>query len=631
MTGHLPWPVALAAIVSFFAVSPVAEPAAPGPCKIERSVCRHVTVPLDRSGRLPGSVHLRVQRIRAVRPSRPPVVVFAAAPGASAIREQFFPAAGSVGIERFLGGQRRDILLIDLRGTGGSDALQCEALQSRGFTAGAGAAAECAASLGAAARHYSIRESVRDVDAVRTALHIRRVALFGDGFGATIALAYARRYPGRVERMVLHSPRAVGPIDPFFRAGMQSAPRLLSGICPGSPCRAGARTSLSDFRGLGRRLQAGPLSGTVGVGDGTRKPAAVGAFDLFDLLASGGVDPVGLAQLPAAVRSAAKGDPLPLLRTVSLSASHRPPGVPPTHQSVGAATAQLCQFADLPWRRGTSMTQRSAAVRNFLLRVPARSFGLFGRAAAAGSHLVELCRGWPASGRRAEPRRRLRVPALVLAGGWSLVAPPMTARAVADELPLARLRVIKGHWDSPYFDDPSGCVPGMVDDFLAGRLVENANCPPSYLSVRQQPEAPRSLAEVTPLAPGGDAGRTLEAVRLTARDGVQSILRQPGTQSMLSAGGLRDGSYLLSRVDRDTAVFELRSASFVPGVTVTGTLIFRSGRSADGGHLEVSGSAAASGTLEIRGELLQGALGGVAVSVPLRADYLIDAGVSNGY
>lgn len=53
--------------------------------------------------------------------------------------------------------------------------------------------------------HYQLDTLVADLDALRRALRLSRIALIGHSFGGTLALEYAARYPEHVSRMVLVS------------------------------------------------------------------------------------------------------------------------------------------------------------------------------------------------------------------------------------------------------------------------------------------------------------------------------------------------------------------------------------------------------------------------------------------
>lgn len=51
--------------------------------------------------------------------------------------------------------------------------------------------------------HYQLDTLVEDVEALRRALGVAKIAVLGHSFGGTLALEYAAKYPNRVSRMVL--------------------------------------------------------------------------------------------------------------------------------------------------------------------------------------------------------------------------------------------------------------------------------------------------------------------------------------------------------------------------------------------------------------------------------------------
>jgi proline iminopeptidase len=57
---------------------------------------------------------------------------------------------------------------------------------------------------------YSVARSVADLDAVRAALGLDQMAVFGHSWGATLALLYALRHPGRVSHLIYVSGTGIG-------------------------------------------------------------------------------------------------------------------------------------------------------------------------------------------------------------------------------------------------------------------------------------------------------------------------------------------------------------------------------------------------------------------------------------
>ena len=84
------------------------------------------------------------------------------------------------------------IVAFDNRGTGKSGLLVCPALQKSTTFAGQDAlAAGCATSIGPTRDFYSTHDHADDTEAVRQALGVDKIALWGTSYGTKLALAYA--------------------------------------------------------------------------------------------------------------------------------------------------------------------------------------------------------------------------------------------------------------------------------------------------------------------------------------------------------------------------------------------------------------------------------------------------------
>lgn len=57
--------------------------------------------------------------------------------------------------------------------------------------------------------NFTVPQSVADLEALRRALGVEKINLFGHSYGTQLAQAYARAHPDRVERMVLAGPRGM--------------------------------------------------------------------------------------------------------------------------------------------------------------------------------------------------------------------------------------------------------------------------------------------------------------------------------------------------------------------------------------------------------------------------------------
>jgi pimeloyl-ACP methyl ester carboxylesterase len=592
-------------------------------CRGVRASCTHVTVPLDRAGAVPGTVRLHVERHRARKAVRPPLFLIAGGPGQSAT-SAFARLDGSdvIGTEA----RSRDVIVMDLRGTGRSDLLRCSALERTPFRSQQAAGAACAAELGARRAHYTAVDSADDIEAVRRALGVPAIALYGTSYGTQVAMTYARRYPAYVERMVLDSVVEPGGSDPLYASGMRAAPGVVRRICGGGVCRSFTRDAAADLARLAARLERRPMRGRVVSAGGHPRSARIDAFGLFSVLLAGDVNPAFHGLAPGAVKSALRGDAAPLLRAHRDAILSESGLGSPRDFSIAAYAAAQCQESPFPWSAAASPDQRREQVTAFVAAQPPGAFGPFGATAPLGSDDLDLCSAWPEAGASRPSLGPLPdVPTLLLAGGMDLRTPVENARAVAAALPRAQLMVVRDSGHSVAGMDFTGCVDRSLRRFLAGGQA--GRCSGMRLTGGAMPPPPRSFRRLA-AHPGlrGRPGRTATAVGWTVLDGFMSL----GTRMWSSAffellgdpdasvrwGGLRGGSYAFSA--RRGGTFSLRRASIVHGVRVSGVVRLGDEERPVTGRLRVGGRAATEGTLRLgRNMRLIGRLGGREVSVPL--------------
>ncbi len=161
-----------------------------------------------------------------------PIFVFAGGPGQAATRvaRQVMPVLAELNA-------RRDIVLIDQRGTGRSNPLECDVDQTSLRAAFEPAQqiarlGPCLKSLAADTRQYATWIAVRDFEAVRAQLGAEKVNLWGGSYGTRAALEYMRQYPQRVRTAVLDGvapPDMVLPIS--FSIDADAALKSLGETC----------------------------------------------------------------------------------------------------------------------------------------------------------------------------------------------------------------------------------------------------------------------------------------------------------------------------------------------------------------------------------------------------------------
>jgi pimeloyl-ACP methyl ester carboxylesterase len=610
---RLPAPALVVAAALLLSAAPARAAVAFRPCGSGGLArCGTVAVPLDRAGAVPGTVRLYVKRVGPVRP-RGAVFALAGGPGQAAT-----PFAEDTAV-LFRGVLRgRAVYAFDQRGTGRSGALRCPTLTGLGerIQNFAGAAADCALLLGRRREFFTTRDSVEDMEAVRQAIGVDKVTIYGVSYGTKVALAYAALHPDHVERLVLDSVVATNGPDPFGRDSVAAFARMLRQLCGRRACKRFTSDPAQDLAALVARFKSGTLKGFRVRDNGRARSARMNVLRLLDLLFAGDFDPTLRAGLPAAMRSALNGDAAPLLRL-----SHRAESTvsePLSDFSNALYAATRCGEGPLPWSAATPLADRPPATAAALAATsPAALWPLDAPTLLSANESLLLCRLWPSPPRSADLTTGPfpAVPALVLSGAADLRTPAETASAVSRLLPRATHVVVPdvGH---SVLDWPNAvCAQRALRRFFANRPVRP--CKGRNRIVPLEQIAPTSLLQLpTPIGYRPRVGRTLVAIQRTLEDiGVQLVGTVFAFDIFRSAiGGLRGGRARFA----DFGI-ALDRVQYVPGVALDGEL---RGRNLSRGFVRVSGRGVARGRLRLRHGVLSGRLAGERVRLRLPAEVL---------
>lgn len=386
---------------------------AAAPCRLpgvaHEALCGTVSRPLDgaRPDGVRIDVHFAVLPALARHKKADPVFFLAGGPGQSAI-----DLAGPVSrmLSRF--GQRRDIVLVDQRGTGRSAALDCgDVLPLRALheqldpRAQVQRARDCLRRLQALPhgelRHYGTSVAMADLDAVRRVLGAERINLVGASYGTRAALEYLRLYPRQVRRVVLDGVAPPDMVLPEASAtDAQAAFDALLHFCEqDAACRDRHPRMRQTWQSLLDSMPrivivAHPLTGRMETLPLTREM-------LLAMVRAALYAPSTASALPAALDEAAQGRFAPLVGLASVLAP-------------GPGRAALAQGMHFSVVCGEDLSGRGAAA-------PAVDFG-----EGLAPLYREVCAFWP----RAEPPAGFRqiapAPAavLLLSGGIDPATPP---------------------------------------------------------------------------------------------------------------------------------------------------------------------------------------------------------------
>jgi len=410
--------------------------------------CGMLSVRLDPSGSAPGRLWLRVAVSDAAAAPRGVLVLLAGGPGQPGVP---FVARLAGRLGPALRGYR--LVMFDQRGTG-AGALHCPALQRQlggsDLTVPAPAAVRsCAAAIGPRRRYFATADTVADIEALRNALAVRRLALDGVSYGSYAAEQFALTHPAQVSRLVLDSVVPSWNVDPFQLAGMRRTATVLRAVCAAQGC---GFDPADDIAAVVRRYHDGPAL-------------------LDTLVASSAGDP-SFPGVPAALHAAAGGHPAAL--DTLIARAHAADAATAGQLSQGLHASTLCADLPMPWGGpDTPLAARRAALAHAVARLTAAEVWPLDRATAAGNGIIQTCLYWPpapAPPAAAAPRADLPpVPVLLLAGGRDLSTPLPDARAHAARAPHGRLVIAPAAGHSVQNRAAGNPARAQVGQFLGAR------------------------------------------------------------------------------------------------------------------------------------------------------------------
>ena len=402
------------------AASPAASAMTFSPCQIQdlngiavyNAECADFAVPENPANPGGRSIKLRVARVPAInREKQPdPLFLLAGGPGmgATALYGNAAPVFGRIR-------RNRDIVLVDQRGTGSSNALNCptDDLEMMRATPEQvrDEAQRCLEKLKehADVGYYTTSVAVQDLDRVRAALGYERINLYGGSYGTRVAQHYLRRFPKQTRSVILDG--VVAPeqiLGPDTALDAEKALESVFARCRrATTCKEKFGDPAEAYRSLRQSLETKPVSVTLpDPTSGTPRTIEFGSLHLALVLRLAIYNSEQAALLPLALHLAQSGNFGPLagqflmtLRAFDEIASYG------MHNSV------VCT-EDVPFF-DTVKIDRTKLDTTFLGAVQVDA-------------LQSVCAGWPRGPLDADLHAPLRsdVPVLLLSGGNDPVTPP---------------------------------------------------------------------------------------------------------------------------------------------------------------------------------------------------------------
>lgn len=401
-------------------------------------------------------LHVVVLPARGTQREPDPLFYFSGGPGSAATES-------AAAIARLLGqvNQTRDLVFVDVRGTGNSGALHCDHAEgaplqryfdeflSDDFVR------ECLKRQTADVRFYTQPHAMDDIDEVRRALGYERINLFGSSGGTRQEQIYMRRHGASVRTAVLFG---VQPMDAemplsFSRALDEGAQWLIRWCARTPDCQAAYPDLAGDWERSKRRFEAGPVEVTLAhprTGHEEKVRISRGVYAdgvrhmIYDLVAA-------RRDLPARIHAAGNGNFVPFAQAELRQVMNFGRLIADGFYLSSTCAEDVSFISEEDIRRATEGT--------FLGDYRAR-------------RMQAACRIWPSGegiGADFQQPVQVDVPVLVLSGEVDVATPVADGERAARALPNAR-HIILPNQGHGY--ENAGCWAAIVANFVAAASHE---------------------------------------------------------------------------------------------------------------------------------------------------------------
>jgi pimeloyl-ACP methyl ester carboxylesterase len=573
--------------------------------------------PLDPSGAVDGTVAVYFEYFphAAPGPSQGMLVATEGGPGfpATESREEYLDLFRPLR-------DKRDVVLMDNRGTGRSGSIDCHPLQTDPTLTEINIA-RCGLTLGPKAPLYSATLGSDDLAAILDALGGGPIDLYGDSYGTFFEQVFAVRHPDKLRSVILDGAYPLDATDYAWYPNYAPAMRAKFNLaCERSEdCSRLAGSSMDHIAPSLAELRREPVAAQAWDGDGRLREFRADATQLATVMFGSAPDYASVRELDAAARAYVRGDRAPLFRLMAetqVGVDSRDETKSPSKFSAGQAAAVTCEDApqifDMTLDPERRLVSRDATIAQRKISAP-DTYAPFTideyRRMPLDYAYIDECARWPAvelthaasvAGLRMSSYPE--VPALIISGDLDNMTPVADGALVAKKFPRGRQIIVpNGFHVNALPHSRSGCPAEIARRFIETLDVGDTSCLQSVPEMRLLPEFARRTHELPPARAitGNEASeaqlRIVTAAVLTVGDAIARV----SSNSTGKAVGLRGGSSDISETPDGTrlTLYDLR---WVEDLAVSGSVIKPRRAGAATAHISVIGPGGNKGTLRIR-------------------------------
>jgi len=452
--------LAVATVSAFLQTSPNKPSLQLSPCDVQgiqgKAKCGELEVFENRATGKGRKIKIRVLVAPTTgnSPLPDPLFYIPGGPGQSAV-EDAAGVAGQLATIR----QRRDLVFVDQRGTGGSNPLNCTLFDSKdpqsyfGYFFPLNDVRKCREELEKVAdlKLYTTPIAMDDLDDVRQALGYERINVLGGSYGTRASLVYLRQHGDHVRTITLHG---VVPTDDFMpfdfaRRNERALDGVIAECAADEACHKAFPNLSEDKKTVLARLLQGPIEVQVKLndtGDQTAKvklPRDLAAEAVRYMLYS----TAGASQVPLFLHQAAAGNYVPLAEA-ALSFRHDLVSTGSNGMYLSITCAE-----DLPWTEAKDASRLAEGT-------------LLGDYRYRQQH--EACTLWPRGTVPEDYSKPVRsgAPVLILTGEWDPVTPPSNGDEAARYLPNSKHVIVPHGGHGFYGVDGLDCIDGLINQFI---------------------------------------------------------------------------------------------------------------------------------------------------------------------